>query len=404
MDGDEKRKNTSLGEVSFSSYRSTANEIFVHKLAEPAIQHPHPAISPNGGILAPLRFERNRTKEGELGVFGAESYFNMMKVVDDSPRLDDEMTPRRWPGTPSASSEASWNSRTVLLRSLMRNQYENKKVDGRGLFSNLSCSRSCSDGKSVYVNQNVDHGKEYRKQHNQINHRPINMDRRKLPQAQFQVKDEFDSQSFGLNRQVYFGAPVGIQNATVNTQLDDPRNSLEVVGSNAMKKRDIVKKLERKLSMITWEAIPNAPTLSSISRSTQVGDDIESDASSDLFEIDNISGNGQALFTRQASDGMSSCITPYAPSETSIEWSVLTASAADCSFGSGYDEMKSAESSRAPGSNTASRSANPKILLNKEAQRSRSSGILGCKSQKAVMVAETTCRRIEKYSKPSRLH
>ena len=391
MDG-EKRKNTSLGEVSFSSYLSTAEEIFVHKLAEPAIHHPNPAIALSGGIHVPSRLEGNKTEQGEISVFGAEKYFNM-KLDDDSPRLDDkysnkhslnmenqvdlhQMTPRRWPGTPSASSEASWNSQTVLLRSFMRNRSENKqkKVDGRSFFSNLSCTGSCSDGKSVYVNQNVDHGrvhgKEYRKEHIEINHRPINMDRRKLPQAKFQVKDEFDSQSFdqmsvGSNREVYFGPPVqkpGLQNMTVKTQLDDPRKSLEVFGSTAMKKGDIAKNLERKLSMLTWDAIPNAPTISSISRSSQEGDDIESDASSDLFEIDNISGSGQALFTRQTSDGMSSCMTPYAPSETSIEWSVVTASAADSSFVSDYDEKKSAENIRASGSKTVSRVANAKIL------------------------------------------
>ncbi|XP_022738101.1 protein PHYTOCHROME KINASE SUBSTRATE 1-like [Durio zibethinus] len=423
MDG-EKRKNTSLGEVSFSSYLGTAEEISVHKIAEPAIQHPYPAIAPTVGIHAPARLERNKTEEGEISVFGAEKYFNMT-LDDDGPRLDDkysnkqslkiknqinlhQMTPRRWPGTPSASSEASWNSQTVLLRSFMRNRSENKqkKADGRSFFSSLSCGGSCSDGKSVYVNQNVDHGrvhgKDYRKEHIQINHRPIIMDRRKLPQAKFQVKDEFDNQSFDQmsvesKREVYFGPPVkpGLQNVTVKTEWDDPRNSLEVFGSTAMKKGDIAKNMERKLSMLTWDAIPNAPTISSISRSNQVVDDIESDASSDLFEIDNISGCGQAMLTRQASDGMSSCMTPYAPSETSIEWSVVTASAADYSFVSDYDEKKSEENIRAPGSKTASRMANAKVLPDKEAQRSRSGGILGCTSHKAVMVAETTYRRDE---------
>ncbi|XWS37365.1 hypothetical protein CRYUN_Cryun19dG0036800 [Craigia yunnanensis] len=378
----------------------------VHKLAEPAIHHPHPAIAPSGGIHAPARIERNKGEEGEISIFGAEKYLNM-KMDDDSPRLDNkysnnhslkmenqvdlnQMTPRRWPGTPSASSEASWNSQTVFLRSFMRNRSENKqkKVDGRSFFSNLSCTGYCSDRKSVYVNQNVVHGrvhgKDYRKEHIQINHRPINMDRRKLPQAKFPVKDEFDSQSFdkmsvASSREVYFGPPVqkpGQQNVTVKTQLDDPRKSLEVFGSTAVKKGDITKNLERKLSMLTWDAIPNAPTISSISRSCRGGDDIESDASSDLFEIDNISGSGQALFT---------------------------ASAADCTFVSDYNEKKPVEKIRAPESKTAIRVVNGKVLPDKEAQRSRSGGILGCKSQKAVMVAETAHRSDEK-SKPSHLH
>ncbi|XP_022775604.1 protein PHYTOCHROME KINASE SUBSTRATE 1-like [Durio zibethinus] len=425
----EKGKNSSFGEVSFSSYLSTAEEIFVHKLIEPAIQHPHPAIAPSGGIHAHVRLERNKAEEGEISVFGSEKYFNM-KLDDDSPRLNDnysnkhslkmekqvdlhQMTPRRWPGTPSASSEASWGSQTVLLQSSMRNRSENKQKNayGRSFFSILSCIGSCSNGKSVYVNQNVDHGKDYRKEHIQINHRHVNMDRRKLPQAKYQVKDEFDSQSFdkmsvGSNREVYFGPPVvkpGQENVTVKTKLDDPRKSLEVFGSTAMKKGDIANNLERKLSMLSWDAIPNAPTMSSIYRSSQVGDDIESDASSDLFEIDNIFDCGQALFTRQASDGMSSCITPYAPSKTSIEWSVVSANAADCSFLSDYDEKKPKENIKAPGSKTYSRVANGKTLPDKETQRSRTGGILGCKSHKAVMVAETAYRSDEK-SNPSHLH
>ncbi|XVE56954.1 hypothetical protein DITRI_Ditri04bG0052800 [Diplodiscus trichospermus] len=422
MDG-QKRNNISLGEVSFSSFRST-----VHKLAEPAIQHPLPGIAPSGGIHAPVCLERNKSEEGEISVFGAEKYFNMKPDEDDEylnnykPSLKIEnqidlhqMTPRRWPGTSGASSEASWNSQTGLLRSFMRKRSENKqKIDGWSFFASLSCIGSCTDGKSVYVDQNIDHGrdhgKEYKNKHIEINHRPNNMDRRKLPRAKFQVKDEVGSQSFdqmsmGSKRQVYSGPSVlkpGLQNSTVNAQLDDPRPSLEVFGSNVMNNGDITKNLERKLSMLTWDAIPNAPTLSSISRTSQVGDEIQSDDSSDLFEIDNISGSGQALFTRQAYDGMSSCQTPYAPSETSAEWSVVTASAADRSNVSDYDERKSEENFRAPGSKIASKLANAKILPDKQAQRSRSGGILGCKSHKAVMVAKTIYRRDEK-SKPSHL-
>ncbi|MCI01260.1 protein PHYTOCHROME KINASE SUBSTRATE 1, partial [Trifolium medium] len=65
-------------------------------------------------------------------------------------------------------------------------------------------------------------------------------------------------------------------------------------------------------------------------------DDAASDASSDLFEIESLKGKSSNNFlTRQTSDAASSCVSPnnYAPSEASIEWSVVTASAAvmsDC--------------------------------------------------------------------------
>ncbi|KAE8666038.1 S-adenosyl-L-methionine-dependent methyltransferases superfamily protein [Hibiscus syriacus] len=329
MDG-EKRKTTGLGEVSFSSYRSTAEEIFVHKIAEP-------------------RLTRNKRPEGEISVFGAEKYFNTRFDDDDddgdgddrfSNKRDDpphQTGPRRWPGTPSASSEASWSSQSVLLRSFMKDRSINKKkrVDGRSFLANLSCTGSCSNGKSVYVNQDVDRGRVHVQEVNKKSIRP-----------RFSPKDE-------INRMKVCSVP------RLETQLDDPRKSLEVFGSTAMKKGDVTKNLERKLSMLTWDAIPKAPSVSSISRTNRMDDDAGSDCSSDLFEINNIDGDG-----------------PYAPSETSVEWSVVTAGAADSSFVSDYDEKKSKTVSRA--SNAA-----------KEAQRSRSGGILGCKSHKAVMVVET---------------
>ncbi|CAB4264614.1 unnamed protein product [Prunus armeniaca] len=55
----------------------------------------------------------------------------------------------------------------------------------------------------------------------------------------------------------------------------------------------------------------------------------DSDASSDLFEIESLTGKANPFLARQASDAATSgCMTPttcYAPSEASIEWSVVTA-------------------------------------------------------------------------------
>ncbi|MBA0735441.1 hypothetical protein Gogos_019289, partial [Gossypium gossypioides] len=314
---------------------------------EPANQHPEP---------------RDEIEEGEIGVFGAEKYFNMELDDGECPKLYDKYSNQidLHHMTLSASSETSWNIQSVSLANFTRSRSENRrtKVDGRSFFSSLGSSGSSSDGKSVYLNQNVVHGKDYSKEHIRVDQRPIDMDGTKLVQAKFKVEDEFDTQSF------------------------DPRKSLEVFGSSGMNKGDIAKNLERKLCMLTWDAFPNAPTISSIYKSRLLGDDDDeqSEGSSDLFEIGNILGDGEA------SDGMSSCMmTPYAPSETSIQWSVVTAStAADCSFVSGYDdETKSAKSIRAPASKTTV----------KEAQRSRSGGILGCRRHKAVMVAESTAYR-----------
>ncbi|KAE8670766.1 S-adenosyl-L-methionine-dependent methyltransferases superfamily protein [Hibiscus syriacus] len=351
MDG-QKKKHTTPGEVSFSSYLSTAEEIFVHKFAEPGIKHPQVAIG---------RLQRNKSPVGEIRVFGAEKHFDtkLGDINDDEDDRQRQMGSRWRPGTPSASSEASWSSQSVLLRSFMRDRSLNKekRVDGRSFFSNLSCTGSCSNGKSVHVDQiNVDRGRVHAKEV-----------RRKL----IQVKDVFHQRSVRSNREACF--------PKLETQFDDPRKSLEVFGSTAMKKGDVTKNLERKFSMLTWDAIPNAPTAP---RSSRANDDVESNCSSDLFEIDNIYGDALA------SDGKSSCMSPYAPSETSVKWSVVTAGAADCSFVSDYDKRKS---------KTVSRVAN----TTKEAQRSRSGGILGCRSHKAAMIAETAHTRKEKMKSPN---
>ncbi|KAE8707407.1 S-adenosyl-L-methionine-dependent methyltransferases superfamily protein [Hibiscus syriacus] len=350
MDG-QKKKHSCPGEVSFSSYLSTAEEIFVHKFVEPGIKHPQVAIGPLRG---------NKSRAGEIGVLGAEKYFNtkLGDIDDDNDARQHQMGTRCRPGTSSASSEASWSSQSVLLRSFMRDGSVNKekKVDGRSFFSNLSCTGACSNGKSVLVDQiNVDRGRVHAKEV-----------RKKLIQP-----DVFDQTSVRSNREACF--------PKLETQLDDPRKSLEVFGSTAMKKGDVTKNLERKLSMLTWDAIPNAP---SVSRNSRTNDDIESNCSSDLFEIDNIYGDGLE------SIGKSSCMTPYAPSETSVKWSVVTAGAKDCPSVSDYDKMES---------KTASRVAN----TTKEAQRSRSGGILGCKSHKSAMVVETAYTKKEKMKSPN---
>ncbi|KAK8694962.1 hypothetical protein V6N13_072505 [Hibiscus sabdariffa] len=319
MDG-AKREDSSVGEVSSPSFFSSAEEIFMHGIPEPPNQHPHSDM-----------------EEGEISVFGAEKYFNM-ELDDACPRFYNKYSTQihQHQMTPTAGSETSWTSQSVWLPSFMRDRF-----------------------RSVNK-QNVHHGrKDYSNEPIQIDHRYMNMNRMKPVQAKFQVKNEFNTQSF-------------------ETRFDNPGKSEQVLGSSAMNKVEIGKSLEKKLCMLTWDAIPRAPTISSIYKSRYPEDDDETEGSSDLFEI-----GGQA----SESDGMSSCMmTPYAPSETSIEWSVVTASAADCSFVSGYDdETISAKRIRAPASKAAGTA--------KEAQRSRAGGLLGCRKHKAVMVAESAYRK-----------
>ncbi|KAJ0049346.1 hypothetical protein Pint_15213 [Pistacia integerrima] len=433
---DTARNSNNLGEVSFSCYLGTAKEKFIQKITE-SVQYPHHSITSSPDFPSSISLERSKSGEGEIGVFEAQKYYNMR--LDDGPIIIDTATTpgnrkanqvellrvktKSRPGTPSVSSEASWNSQTTLLpsyqRSLPRAQNKPKRVHVKSnFFAGLSCHGSCNDKKSVYVSPNVEHveavrGREHKRESTQTVHSPIMLDGRKL-QPRLKVKDDFHkptyekmstTTSMESNKEELVAIAVAnpsVQNLAIKRQLakekiieEESRKSLEVFGSHTLNKEVIEMNLERKLSMLSWDAIPKTPKLPTSSVRSQVYEDIESDASSDLFELGNISGSGEALFTRGTSDGVPGCMspTPYAPSETSIEWSVVTASAADFSAISDYDEKKLTENFNAsPG---ASKVAQTKSMV-KDAQSGRSSKLLGCKSHKAVRVAENAYRTSEK--------
>lgn len=377
MDNDKNRTNPT--NAAFSSSLSRAGESNGLKLAR-LVQHPLSAITATSQTTpSSICLERAKAGKGEISVFGAERYFNMK--LDDgcsTPRSVDchasnhglkkdlqNRKPRSRPGTPSVISEASWNSQATLFPSLHRKPPQNmqRKVNGKMHFSGFICSWSCSDKKAINIHNNIDqhggiHGKDVGRK--AIDHAPSfeESNREKISSSKSKLEEE------------------------------EPRNSLEVFGSHDMMiKGDIAMNLERKLSVLTWDAIPKSQNLSTKSAGTGEGEREEdmqgSDASSDLFEIENISSSEKPLFIRQASDGMSSCLTSttkYEPSEASIEWSVVTASAADNSSLNitGYDEKKLEENNKKP--------------------KSRPSGslMISCKSHKAVSVAENAHKTNEK--------
>uniref|UniRef100_A0A5B6YH24 Protein PHYTOCHROME KINASE SUBSTRATE 3 n=1 Tax=Davidia involucrata TaxID=16924 RepID=A0A5B6YH24_DAVIN len=384
--------------ASFSAYLNTAEENFVLKI-DKMIQESPPAIFSAEETPCPITIGRIKTKESEISVFGADRYFNM-KINYENPGLADNTTrkhghkkedladqhrlkPNFRHGTPSTTSEASWNSQTALLPSLLRNSSQNKqkRAIGKRFLLGFGCGGPCLDKKSVYIDGSAAHGV-------------------------VQGKGTKHSEP-GLTKGEHFDFPIlnsGMENLAVKKQLEvekleeEQRKSLEVFGSHMMKKGDnIAVNLERKLSMLTWDAIPKSQNLSTTLGSSGICDDIESDASSDLFEIENISGTGQySMLTRQTSDNMSSCMTPttqYAPSEASIEWSVVTASAADFSVASDYERnIVNAEHMISSSISKLDKTKN----IGGKAQKGGPSGLLGCNSNKAVSVAETAYRANEK--------
>lgn len=407
---------TDLRAASFAVYINTAQDSLVKKLTEQVQCPPSTVIPSEDSQVIPAHPGKVVPKDGEIGVFGAEKYFNTSMDADDSisttaPRLVDDCTrklgykkgnhvdpyysgSKMRSGTPSVSSESSWGSRTAFLRSIQRNlsisRQSNRTSEHRRFFAGFGCKNCCTDRKSTHVSERGSNHDNVADRSNSA--APLGGSGRKLPsqssshshpRATLLSQGKYRSPSFDKSRSNSkrtepFTFPVlnNKENAGISSkEVEKVRKSLEVFGSNAKKRADnaVEMNLERKLSMLTWDAIPKAQVLKSPPR---MDDDMGSEASSELFEIEN------------ATIPPSMC---YEPSEASIEWSVVTASAADFSILSEYDE-KEVVADTSGRINTPANNNRPNfsITADRREAQSRPSGLLGFKSQKAVQVAEST--------------
>ncbi|KAK9066539.1 hypothetical protein SSX86_013862 [Deinandra increscens subsp. villosa] len=260
--------------------------------------------------------------EGVINMFDANLEKFSDRAVLDLHKVKPSIFTARTPSIASETSSWSNNQGALLQR---------KSPVGKRWFH--GCTGPCSTRKAVYVQQSI-------------------------------------------KKEDPFAFPVMNRVPTTNERSVEelPRVSIEVFGSGTINKSDIARNLVRKMSILTWDAIPNRK------EESVVCDDMASEASSDLFEIENISR------TTGWQPSESSCMSPstqYAPSEASIEWSVVTASAAE--FSTGYDERH----------NTRAKSKS-KIEVPKRSQRKADNGLLGCKSFKSVKVVEPVCRTNDK--------
>ncbi|TMW88325.1 hypothetical protein EJD97_018707 [Solanum chilense] len=370
---------------SFSSYLKTGEDNFAFKASGAPVRDPTIAfVFPQQPLFhSATQLEQIKSKDGEISIFGADKYFNMQldygaaaspAGVKYRGRLNEgtvdvpHVKHNSQSGTPSICSESSsWNSKNALLQNLGRNVVyptKQKKMTRMRFLPTFSCQGPCLDKKAVYVNESIGLG--------------------------------FSQPGSKRSPFALSSGPCGTEVQTHwddhNLSIEDQRKSLEVFGSGKIGKGDIAVNLERKLSMLTWDAIPKAQNLHG---SSTACDDMASDASSDLFEIENISSSEYGLLNTQTSGDYSSCMSPTtqydAPSEASIEWSVVTASAADyLSVISDYDEKNFGFGDYTSSRNTANKTTKIKNPAVKEVQKTYpSTGLLGCKTQKAVNVAET---------------
>ncbi|XP_008446342.2 protein PHYTOCHROME KINASE SUBSTRATE 1-like [Cucumis melo] len=385
--------NYHLREASFSSYLNHAEKEFVRKLAESTRDH-HRSNS-----------IKTQEDDGDIEVFGAEKYFNGA-IFETTPKPL-KFRPKRQqqkmmnilhtnhPKTPSLRSESSWNSQNPLLQSsTIVNTNSNasnptkkknkKKKNSSQLAKGFLYNCSCWDNKSV----------------ESINHNAKLKSKPKPKQKQQQTKT-------GINFTFQSSIPAeAAKKMQIQVEEQQGRESIEVFGSSLMGKPSNnldalnLNNLEKKLSTMTWnDIVPRVKDSSNSNIPTTdnpnliFNDDMESDASSDLFEIESLTKNPDSFLTRQGSDSTDYCVTPttcYAPSEASIEWSIVTASAADFSVVSDYDEHRLSISS--PVRNVTSAAAATYI------RRRRSNLLMGCKNQKAVMVAG------DKYGSAAEVH
>ncbi|KAI3497765.1 hypothetical protein L1887_33287 [Cichorium endivia] len=325
---------------------------------------------------------KKKVEDGEIGIFGAEKYFkgamdeqlprtpqtinptNRHPPKEDQiPKHEEPPKPKTASATPSVRSESSWNSRSGLLVNNGNRRIRKEKTNGvKSLLASLGCN--CNDKASVKIVENTENRvlvKELAK-----------------PPANTKFAGGFSDDKKNTNKEDCFAFPVlnafqatktgvPIEEEREITHVKTRRNSLEAFGSPVLEKGKKSFSLERKLTMLNWDGVTP--------RAENIGDnnDAASDASSDLFEIESFSTNGNNSFlARQVSNGRSSNATlpnGYAPSEASIAWSVVTASVAGFSIISDYEDTRT------------SKTLNMDRVI-------KGSGILsGCTNHKSVRVA-----------------
>ncbi|KAL1218634.1 Protein PHYTOCHROME KINASE SUBSTRATE 1 [Cardamine amara subsp. amara] len=306
-----KNNNTRTPYLPFSSPSSSSYLIIkedavvtTKKLMEP-IKTLTVSINPKEEELGDeKKIVKKASEDPEIGVFGAEKYFNgdmdsdksssvlsltnpeLERIVDDLKQNAKKST-----GTPSVRSESSWNSQSVLLQNKVVNScnsslHERKNNSGqiqkvsnnkKSFLANLGCKCACSDGNSVEVDEK------------------ISVKRSSDPNISVFTARKIENQmtsSENMNTEL-----IKIQKQEELAQ----RKSLEVFGSpvNVEKKRIVVQK---KLTLPRpWESRTDEEDTKSEA----------SDTSADLFEIESF--KPKPLLTRQGSDPASP--TCYAPSE-----------------------------------------------------------------------------------------
>ncbi|KAL8121743.1 protein PHYTOCHROME KINASE SUBSTRATE 2-like [Apium graveolens] len=392
------------------------------------------------GILALCSHELiyaspKKIEDKEIGVFSAEKYFKGDMDDDADPKSTDTSSKsyhhekdipvnldlvklKVQPRTPSVHSSSSYNSQTVLLPT--NHQSRNMtKAFCKSFLSSLSCKYcSCSEKNSVVIDDHVVESKKQSKALVEQTNKTAESDQKnKTPARKWSEQEKvpykkFDEMEFQSRREDCFNFPVldpikGSLAATMESPGEDNtiRKSLEVFGSPRTPITNQVNKtlsFGRKSTMFTWDLVNPQTDETGIPKNQDLtSDDYESDASSELFEIESFSTKTNSVLERQTSERDSS-LTPttcYAPSEASIEWSVVTASAAEFSIMSDSEDLRTANTK-----NQYKMTRFAKNAPEKELHKRLPNILSGCKSQKAVRVAGDAYKASDKAIPISQAH
>ncbi|MFS7992655.1 putative protein PHYTOCHROME KINASE SUBSTRATE [Helianthus anomalus] len=368
----------SFRDVSFSAYLNQAEEHMIRNLTDQASH---------------VKNKQEKDKEDEeLGVFGAEKYFkgeiedvegkNDQRFVDKydtrtkihqqkaaveqfdpnfAVKLKTDLTKLTSTHAPSVQSNVSYNSNTGLLPRAKSSKGRIERGSKTKTFlATFGCN--CINKKSTQISE-----KRISKPHTRM----CDFDPKESPLSSKSKLTERTS------RNDYFTFPV-LNSTELNSNNSDQSNLK--YGNLAGKVEDGNNggrlSLGRKLSLLNnWEVDISTEDKMYVPASGMYNHhDVDSDSSSDLFEIESFSTTCDNSFVApRNSNG-------YAPSEVSVDWSVVTASAADFSVVSDYEEMRNGGGWRVSGGNGSG-------MVNRDEQKKRPGILSGCTNYKAVRVA-----------------
>lgn len=419
--------NTSLREASFSSYLNASEETYIRSLIESS-QNQVVSKDPQHDHLHSSR--QKKVEDGEIDVFSADKYFSSkldeerntstrsrsakFQQLENNEDHDIEQVFRvnsnklmvHQYRTPSSQSELSSHSQSALLKRLHRSPSRNNGKARGKVMSFLSCS--CCVRKSVDVHQEFSNqgsrdgiSEPLTAYSKGIHTRSIktSLDTAEITRInKLRLDNNYDPFFFPIPDSSSLAA-VNQPNEIIDVEEEEARKSLEVFGFSDLEDGSKTFSLENRINMLSWDALPRATTeeISTSGAPSETYKDTESDASSDLFEIECLSCTSNPVIQRPRlvpSEGTTTPTTGYAPSEASIEWSVATASVADFSITSDSEDKRSSALPPATRRRMASKTSSAaKMSMNKEIQKPVSSILLGCKSQKAVSVAQEVHRK-----------